>query len=290
MGLVNDRVAVVTGASRGAGKGIAIALGATGATVYVTGRTQQVEDGSFFGSIHDAAAAVTEAGGKGIAVICDHSDDEQVKALFDQVKEEQGRIDILVNNVTNLPENVAGGKPYWERGLDALSLLDVGMRSHYVASYYAAPMMLEQGEGLIVMTSSPGGSCYMHGPAYGAGKAAKDKMAHDMGHEFKEAGTKVAVVSLWMGILATEMMDAMMANNPDADMSGMMAMFETPGYTGKIIDALAKDENLMDKSAKVHYVSELGVEYGIKDDNDIQPVSHRDQLAAPTEFAHGVVG
>ena len=180
-----NRVAVVTGASRGVGKGIAIALGASGATVYVTGRSN--DEGKrhpLGGTIHETAAAVTEAGGTGIAVACDHSDDEQVRRLFEQVHEEQQRLDILVNNATSVPRELAKPGPFWDKSLDLLRILDVGQRSHYVASYFAAPLLTRTGGGLVVFTSSYGGRCYMHGPAYGAGKAGVDKMAMDMAVDF----------------------------------------------------------------------------------------------------------
>ena len=202
MGLAQDRVVVVTGASRGAGKGIALALGASGATVYVTGRTRHEGDAPLPGTVGATAEAVTAAGGKGIAVFCDHADDEQVRQLFQRVREEQGRLDILVNNATCLHDALTVTGPFWEKPLDLTEIWDVGMRSHYSAAWYAAPLLLANGEGLIVNTSSFGGRIYMHGPAYGAGKAAVDKMAHDMAVDFK--AHDVAVVSIWMGLLMTE--------------------------------------------------------------------------------------
>ncbi len=137
-----ERVVVVTGASRGVGKGIAIALGASGATVYVSGRSQEGgKKHPLGGTVQATAAAVTEAGGRGIAVTCDHSDDEQVRQLFERVGDEQGRLDILVNNATAVPRELAKPGPFWEKSLDLLRILDVGQRSHYVASYFAAPIL-----------------------------------------------------------------------------------------------------------------------------------------------------
>ena len=162
MGLQEERIVVVTGASRGAGRGIAIALGATGATVYVTGRTRQEGDAPLPGTVQATAEAVTAAGGKGIAVYCDHSDDEQVKQLFDQVRTEQGRLDILVNNATSLHDALTEKGPFWEKPLELTELWDVGMRSHYTATWYAAPLLLAAGSALVVNTSSFGGRIYMH--------------------------------------------------------------------------------------------------------------------------------
>lgn len=238
MGLTHDRVVVVTGASRGAGKGIAIALGHTGATVYVTGRSREEGDASLPGTVFATAQAVTAAGGKGIAVVCDHADDAQVADLFEQVRAEQGHLDILVNNATALPDSITQAGPFWEKPLDQLKLLDVGMRSHFVAAWYAAPLLLASGRGLLVNTSSFGGRIYMHGPAYGAGKAAVDKMSHDMAHDFRSH--HVAVVSIWMGLLLTERTQAVFDANPGL-YADMAATAETPEFTGRVIDALAGD-------------------------------------------------
>ena len=170
MGLKRDRIAVVTGASRGAGRGIAVALGATGATVYVTGRTRREGDAALPGTVQGTAAAVTAAGGKGVAVYCDHADDTQVEQLFEQVRQERGRLDILVNNATVINDALTTTGPFWDKPLALVDILDVGLRCHYVASWFAAPLLLANGEGLIVNTSSFGGRIYMHGPAYGAGE------------------------------------------------------------------------------------------------------------------------
>lgn len=285
MGLKNDRVVVVTGASRGAGKGIALALGATGATVYVTGRSDKAGEG-VLGTVGETAEEVTAAGGKGIAVVCDHSDDTQVRMLFERVKEEQGRLDILVNNATMLHPELQMKGPFWDKSLDLIGVLDVGLRSHYTATYYAAPLLLANGEGLVVNTSSPGGQCYMHGPAYGSGKAGADKMVHDFAHDFKPFN--IASVSIWMGLLLTEKTQAAAAADPEG-MKGFISMAETPQFTGVVIDALANDSKLMERTGKTFYGSELGIEYGVKDINGNQPASHRNWLGAPHEFSDAVV-
>ena len=185
MALDKDRVVVVTGASRGAGRGIATALGATGATVYVTGRTRDEGDAPLPGTVQATVDAIDAAGGRGVAVYCDHGNDDEIAGLFAQVKEEQGRLDILVNNATTLHDALTVSGPFWDKPLEVTELWDVGMRSHYVASWHAAPLLLAAGAGLVVNTSSFGGRIYMHGPAYGAGKAAVDKMSHDMAYDFK---------------------------------------------------------------------------------------------------------
>ena len=197
----SDRpVALVTGASRGAGAGIARALGSYGMRVYVTGRAETVGeargwDGAALpGTIHSTAAEVTAAGGEGIAVRCDHADDERVQAVFNQIEAESGRLDLLVNNATMIhPEHITP-KPFWEKPLDAVGILDVGLRSAYVASWHAARMMVPQGSGLIAFGSSFGANCYMHGPGYGAQKAGIDKFAHDMQHDLSETGVNAVSI------------------------------------------------------------------------------------------------
>lgn len=286
MSLIKDRIIVVTGASRGAGKGIALALGETGATVYVTGRTKQEGEAPLPGTVYATAEEITRRGGRGIPVICDHADDGQVGALFERVEKEQGRLDILVNNALYVPPELVLPGPFWEKPLSLQAILDVGMRSTYVASYYAAPLLVANGEGLVVNTSSFGGRCYMHGPAYGAGKAAVDKMAHDMAVDFRPYN--VCVISLWMGLLKTERTQKVFDEFPEM-YAEMAETAETPEFSGRVIDALAKDPKLMERSGRVWVGAELGEEYGVRDVNGKQPPSHRPMLGDPTTFNEAVV-
>jgi NAD(P)-dependent dehydrogenase (short-subunit alcohol dehydrogenase family) len=286
MGLMQDRVVVVTGASRGAGKGIAIALGATGATVYVTGRTRREGDAPLAGTVQATAEAVTAAGGRGIAVYCDHADDAQVAQLFERVRQEQGRLDILVNNATVLHDALTATGPFWSKPLALADILDVGLRSHYTASWFAAPLLLANGEGLVVNTSSFGGRIYMHGPAYGAGKAGIDKMAHDMAVDFRPH--RVAVVALWMGLLATERSRRVFAAEPEK-YAGMAATAESPEFSGRVIDALARDPQLMDRSGQVWIGAELALAYGVTDIDGRQPLSPRTFFGDTTRFGEAIV-
>jgi NAD(P)-dependent dehydrogenase (short-subunit alcohol dehydrogenase family) len=286
MSLTQNRVVVVTGASRGAGKGIALALGATGATVYVTGRSQQEGDAPLPGTVFATAEEVTKRGGKGIPVVVDHANDAEVKALFERVKKEQGRLDILVNNACAIPPELVMHGGFWEKSLDLLDIMDVGMRSHYVASYYAAPIMVAQRAGLIVHTSSAGGRCYMHGPAYGGGKAAVDKFANDMAVDLKPYN--VACVSVWMGLLRTERTMAVINAEPDK-YGPMLANSESPEFTGRVIDALAKDPKLMEKSGQILVGAELAALYGVKDIDGNQPMSPALALGGPAQANPAVV-
>jgi short chain dehydrogenase len=167
------KIAVVTGASRGAGKGIAITLGQAEMIVYVTGRSVAGTDSPYGGTIVETAQLVKKAGGEGIPVVVDHADDTAVAALFDRVRRDHGRLDCLVNNAASLiTPTQAGG--FWEKPLEAVDLINVGLRSHFVASYRAAPLLIANGKGLIVNTGHYGAVCYYNGPVYGAQKAGAD--------------------------------------------------------------------------------------------------------------------
>jgi NAD(P)-dependent dehydrogenase (short-subunit alcohol dehydrogenase family) len=266
-------VAVVTGASRGAGRGIAIALGSHGCTVYVTGRSVKTGDASFPGTIYETADAVSAAGGKGIAVRVDHADDAQVQRLFEQVEREQGRLDILVNNAFATHDKIAAPGNFWEKPLGLGDTLTVGVRSSYVASYYAAPIMVRQRRGLIAFTSSSGTVHYCMGPAYGAHKASQDKFAADMAVDLKDH--HVAAVSIWMGALASERLKAMIAAAPD---KFRHLKLETTEFTGHIIWALYNDPQLMALSGQTLIGAEAARRYGIKDEGGEQPPSCRDQF------------
>lgn len=274
MSKVND-VAIVTGASRGAGRGIAIALGSHGCTVYVTGRSAKSGDHRLPGTIYETADAVTAAGGKGIAVRCDHSDDEQVKALFEQVMAEQGRIDILVNNAAAVYDELTTPGNFWEKPLKLADMIDVGVRSSYVASWYAAPVMVKQNHGLIIFTSASGAAHYSLGPAYGAHKAGMDKLAFDVAVDFKHAGVNVAALSIWMGALLTDRLKEVIASAPEK-FGYLKEQVETPEFTGHIIWALYNDPKLMEMSGQTVIGAELAATYGITDEGGRRPPSYRD--------------
>nr|WP_090274984.1 SDR family NAD(P)-dependent oxidoreductase [Mycolicibacterium komanii] len=271
--MVDAPVAVVTGASRGAGRGIAHALGSHGCTVYVTGRTERADQSETDGTIHETAALVTATGGTGIAVRVDHADDEQTKALFERVGREQGRLDILVNNAVILREEMMGRTRFWDEPVNVIDTLDVGLRSSYVATVYAAPLMLPQRRGLVAFTSAPGSAHYVFGPAYGVHKAGTDKMAADMAVDFQEFG--IATASIWMGVLLTERFKQLVATAPDK-LAHLLDNTETPEFTGHLIWALFNDPRLMDKSGQTFIGAELAAEYGIKDAGDGEPPSYRD--------------
>lgn len=253
-------VAVVTGASRGAGRGIATALAARGWRVYGTGRT------------------ISDAPPGGVAVQLDHRDDAAVGRLFERVGQQNGRLDLLVNNAAVISDDLIGPEPFWEKPVELADVLDVGLRSSYIAAWHAAPLLLAADRGLIVFTSSPGAVCYMHGPAYGAQKAGADKMAADMAVDFR--GTGVTTVSIWMGILLTDKLRSAFQGQPEA-LAGFAEQAETPEFTGHVIDALYRDPALGDMSGHTVIGAELGQRYGITDEGGRTPPSHREMLGAP---------
>jgi NAD(P)-dependent dehydrogenase (short-subunit alcohol dehydrogenase family) len=256
-------VAVVTGASRGAGCGIAHALGSHGCTVYVTGRTKHANESALSGTIDHTAAMVTVAGGQGIAVAVDHSDDEQTKALFAQIERDHGRIDILVNNAATIRDEMMGPTKFWQEPINVIDTLDVGLRSSYVATVFAAPLMIPQSKGLVAFTSASGAAHYMFGPAYGVAKAGTDKMASDMAVDFKD--DNIAAVSIWMGTLLTQRVRDIVAADP-AKLGHVLDSAESPELTGHIIWALYNDPDLIDLSGRTLTGAELAAKYAIADD------------------------
>ena len=187
MAALSGRVAVVTGASRGIGKGVALALAEQGATVYVTGRTVTPGEYPLPGTIAETAAECDRRGGRGVAVQVDHAQDEQVAALFDRVAAE-GRLDILVNNAFALPEDLTDPEPFWEKPLSDWGMVDVGVRSNFVAAWHAARLMAPRRSGLVVAISGYTGVSYTYGVIVGTAKSAVDRMARDMAIELKPHG------------------------------------------------------------------------------------------------------
>ena len=283
--MTKGKICLVTGASRGVGRGVALALGAEGATVYLTGRSQKEGDSALPGTVYKTAQDVTAAGGQGIPVVCDHADDAQVAALMERIRKECGHLDILVNCAIAIPDGLTDVAPFWEKPMSMTDLFGVGMRSVYVACYHAASL-LNAARGLVVNISSAGARCYMHGPAYGAAKAATDKMSHDMAHDFKPFG--VSVVTLWPGLVKTERTLSVCESEPDK-YGAWLEMGETPEFIGRVIHALYGDPDRLERTGKVYYAAELALEYGVTDVNGAQPPSHRQFLGEPTEFSPAVV-
>ncbi|MFZ2178247.1 MAG: SDR family NAD(P)-dependent oxidoreductase [Rhodococcus sp. (in: high G+C Gram-positive bacteria)] len=262
---LSGNVAVVTGASRGIGKGIALALADQGATVYVTGRTLTEGSHPLPGTIGRTAAECDQRGGKGVAVQVDHADDAQVAALFDQVEREQGRLDILVNNAFALPENLTDPKSFWEKPISNWEMVNVGVRSNFVAARHAARIMTPRKSGLIVAISGYTGVTYTYDVIFGTAKSAVDRMARDMAIELKPHN--VASLSIWQGLTFTERAERNLASVPG--LNGRSATRPedgcSPEYPGRVIAALASDEAVMSRTGGTFITAELGQEYGVKD-------------------------
>jgi NAD(P)-dependent dehydrogenase (short-subunit alcohol dehydrogenase family) len=281
LGKLTGKVAVVTGASRGIGKGIALALANDGATVYVTGRT--VTPGSYPlpGTVGETAAEVDRRGGKGIAVQVDHANDEQVAALFEQVRREQGRLDLLVNNAFSLPEDLTDPQPFWEKPLSNWEMVDVGVRSNFVAAWHATHIMVPQKSGLIVAISGYVGVTYTYGVVFGTCKSAVDRMARDMAIELKPHN--IASMSLWQGLTFTERAERNIGRNPAMKQQIVTnpSIGCSPEFPGRVIAALATDPDVMKRSGGTFITAEVAQDYGVTDiDGKVIP-SLRAQRGAP---------
>ena len=279
MGSLTGKVAVVTGASRGIGKGIALALAGEGATVYVTGRT--VTPGSYPlpGTVGETAAEVDRRGGKGIAVQVDHAKDDQVATLFEQVKREQGRLDILVNNALSIPADLMQPGAFWEKPISNWEMIDVGLRSNFVAAWHAVQIMVPRKSGLIVALSGYVGVTYTYNVIFGTCKTATDRMARDMAIELKPHD--VASLSLWQGFTYTERAQENLKTVPDMASQLNSAVGSSVEFPGRVIAALAKDPDVMRRSGGTYINAELAREYGVTDiDGRVIP-SLRDERGAP---------
>lgn len=265
-GELDGKVAIVTGASRGIGKGIALELGAAGATVYVTARSTSEDDHPLPGTIGATAREVEALGGRAIPVALDHRDDAAVAALFDRVLADRGRLDVLVNNAFIVTDQLTSGLPFWEADLSNWDdMIDVGTRSAYVASVFAARAMVTANAGLIVNVSSSGAEEYAWQVAYGVGKCALDRITADTAHELARHGALgVAVVSVWPGFVRTERIDvgaAMGLLPASLDLS----MSESPRFMGRAVVALATDVDVARWSGQAVSARDLADEYGFID-------------------------
>ncbi|MCI4352784.1 MAG: SDR family NAD(P)-dependent oxidoreductase [Thermoplasmata archaeon] len=265
---LRDKVAVVTGASRGAGKAIACVLGEAGATVYVTGRSVRGHPRlkEYPGTIQDTAEEVTRRGGKGIAVRCDHTKDSDVRRLFERVKREQHHVDILVNNVWggyepyavhgewfNSPFFVKQSMERWE------GMFTDGLRAHLVTNLYGIPLMLRRRQGLVVSTTYWDRGEYLGLLFYDVAKCAINRMAFGLGEELRKHGiASVAISPGWMRV------ERMYHRVPPRQLKRI----ESPEYLGRAIVALALDPHRMKKTGQTLEVGALAKSYGFTDIDD----------------------
>jgi NAD(P)-dependent dehydrogenase (short-subunit alcohol dehydrogenase family) len=265
-------VAVVTGATRGLGRGVAREFGAKGATVVITGRNEA--------DLADVSREIAERGGTPIAIVCDHRDDEAVADAFERIAKDVGGIEILVNNAAAVHANdlIAPG-PFWEKPLRLADMIDVGLRSNYIAAWHAAPKMAKAGRGLIASISFYGAVSYLHGPAYGAAKAGTDKMMADMAIDLAPFG--VTAISYWPGFILTDAVRGMSTEMLPPEIRDSLPQWETPEFTARVLDAVYADPDRMLLSGHALIGAELAERYGLKDLDGKQPVSYRETMGAP---------
>ncbi|KAK6057248.1 oxidoreductase, short chain dehydrogenase/reductase family protein [Cooperia oncophora] len=302
---LEGQIALVTGASRGIGRGIALQLGQCGATVYITGRKPEKSLQSQYRNLptlQQVAEDIRNRGGKAVPVYCDHTDHTEIAKLFEQIQQENnGTLNVLVNaayagakvsqflmyeifsftlrffslmfliwNLQNMAE--AGCVPFFEA--DPLlwdSVNNVGLRNNYICCVHAARMMAKRKSGLIVNISSAGGLQYTFNVPYGVGKAALDRMSADMAIELKPYG--VAVVSVWPGMVRTEYSEILrdegklekMVQQSKEAIDKSFKSAESAEFVGKAIVALASDKKVIRKSGTIQMTYDLAYEYGFKD-------------------------
>lgn len=281
-------IAVVTGATRGAGKGIALALGEAGATVYVTGRSTRRAGTTrdYPGTIEDTAEVVTALGGVGIPMRVDHGADEEVRSLFERVAAEHGRLDVLVNNAWGGHDEAIGlgdegEAPFWRLPTTMWDgLVSRGARYGLLASTYAAPLMVARGQGLIVSTTFWDRDRYTGHLYYDLAKAAINRAAFDMAQDLEPHG--VASVALSPGWMRTELV--LRAFDTDAERwheVPALAATESPRYIGQAVVALAKDPGVMAKTGRTLRVGDLARAYGFRDIDGRQPKAFELESASP---------
>ena len=269
------KVAVVTGSSRGIGRGIAVGLGEAGATVYVTGRS--TGDGPL--TIDTTAAMVDEAGGTGVPVVTDFFSDADIEALYDRIRSDHGGLDIHVNNAFKIPDPPVWGGKFWEHPIQVWDdQVGIGLRAAYVASVHAARLMMERDDTLRMMVniSSSGSERYALSTSYGIAKSGTDRLTRDFAVEGKEDGLRV--IGLWPSQVLTEfIVDSIEKGDIGLDEEHA----ETPLYTGRVIAALAADAEGRDqRNGQVFTTAELALHYDIRDERGKQPVGKRN----PTMF------
>ena len=251
---LDGSVALVTGATRGVGRGVALVLGEAGATVYLTGRT----------TVHEVAEEVTARGGRGVPARTDHSDDSQVEALFERIEREAGRLDLVVGNAWGGyadHEWRTFGAPLWEQPLTRWqTMFDSGLRNQLTTARFAARRMVEQGSGLIVFTGGwddPGE--YLGNLYYDVSKAAVSRLVTGLGHELKDRG--VGVVGIVPGFTRTEaVLDAFAAEGRDPPEEA-----HSPEYVGRAVVSVAADPGAQSLSGRSVQVATLGERYGFAD-------------------------
>ncbi|MEA3204036.1 MAG: hypothetical protein QOI63_1716 [Thermoplasmata archaeon] len=261
------KVALVTGASRGVGRGIAMALGQCGATVYVTGRSSgQASTDGLPGTVDSTAREVTEAGGHGVPMVCDHTSDLDLERVMARLRRDGGRLDLLVNNLWMGYERYGEAPftaPFWEQPMWRWDAMLGSVRAHFAASRAAAPLMLPRKAGLIVTVGFDPRRFYLGNVPYDTAKAAKDRMAWGMALELRGHG--IASVSLTPGFVRTERVAAVTQGIPLPDA-------QSPFYAGRAVAHLAADKGILAWTGRNLDVGDLARHYGFTDVDGRQPL------------------
>lgn len=274
---LKGQIALVAGATRGAGRGIACMLGAAGATVYCTGRSVrgQPATGNRPETIEETAELVAAHGGVGIAVRVDHTLEAQVKALCERIQAEQGRLDILVNDIWGGDELTEWGQPFWTLSIpQGLLMQQRGLHTHIITSRYAVPLMLAQRRGLIIEITDGDTPAYRGNLFYDLVKSAVIRLAYAMAEELRPYN--ITALALTPGFLRSEAMldlfDVTEANwQAGAQRDPHFIASETPFYVGRAVAALAADPEVERKSGGVFSSWGLAAEYGFTDKDGSQP-------------------
>jgi NAD(P)-dependent dehydrogenase (short-subunit alcohol dehydrogenase family) len=268
---LSGKVALVTGASKNIGKGIALEVGASGATTYLTARTVEDVPGQL-ASLQRTAAEIEARGGTAIAVACDHTDDAQVEAVFDRIRADEGRLDLVVN-VASPDFSEMVGVSFWDLPFRHITeCLEIGPRSDYVTTALAARIMVPQRSGVIINISSHGAGAYLLSVPYGVGKAAIDKVTRDTAFELKPH--RVAAVSLWPGLVLTEglLANTVVTDDGRRELHGLDISFgETPRFNGRAVVALASDPDILERAGGSYWSASLAREYGFTEDDGHLP-------------------
>jgi len=288
----NKRVILVTGASRGVGKGIAEGLAQPNDIIICAARSlKQGTTVQQFGfainsSLEDTVNNINKTGAQGVPYSIDLNNSDEMLNLAKFIAEEYGQLDLLVHAACQIHDDLVTSKPYWEKSLDLWSVMDVGMKSNYFLSHALTPLMIESKGKLILQISSHGAMCYMHGPIYGAQKAAIDKMAFDMAHDLKPFN--VCSLSLWSGIVKDEKIQKVSEQHGE-QYAEFLKGAASQEYAGMVINNIYKDPVIMSMTGKTLIAAEIGDHYGVKDINSNSPKSDRETLGGPREYSDTVI-
>ena len=275
---LDGTIALVAGATRGAGRGISLALGELGATVYCSGRSVRgalASGDSRPETIEETAELVTARGGKGIAVRCDHTVASEVATLMARIRDEQGRLDVLVNDVWGGDALTAWGTPFWEQPLEnGLLMIDRAVKSHIITSHHALPLMVES-RGRLLVEVTDGDSLYYRGNFYyDLVKTTVIRLALGQAYELRKHG--IAALAVTPGFLRSEAMLDLFGVTEEtwrdaAKKDKHFLASETPLYVGRAVAALAADPDVMKKTGRVTSSWELSEQYGFTDADGAKP-------------------